>query len=105
MIRRPPRSTLFPYTTLFRSNWREDEYGGAIDNRMRLPLEVFDGVRTVWPQEKPISVRISATDWAKGGTSSADRVAIARRLKARGCDIVAVSGGSTVPDQRPVYGR
>src|SRR2546427_8972784 len=65
MIRRPPRSTLFPYTTLFRSNWREDEYGGAIDNRMRLPLEVFDGVRTVWPQEKPISVRISATDWAR----------------------------------------
>ncbi len=87
------------------TNWREDEYGGAIDNRMRLPLEVFDGVRAVWPQEKPISVRISATDWAKGGTSSADRVAIGRRLKARGCDIVSVSGGSTVPDQRPVYGR
>jgi anthraniloyl-CoA monooxygenase len=87
------------------TNLREDEYGGSVENRMRLPLGVFDAVRAAWPAEKPISVRISATDWAEGGTSSADRVAIGRLLKARGCDIVDVSAGSTVPYQRPVYGR
>ena len=87
------------------ANLREDEYGGAVENRMRLPLEVFDAVRAAWPEDKPISVRISATDWAEGGTSGADRVAIGRLLKAHGCDIVDVSAGSTVPDQRPVYGR
>jgi anthraniloyl-CoA monooxygenase len=87
------------------TNRRADEYGGPIENRMRLPLEVFDAVRAVWPAGKPISVRISATDWKPGGLDSADRVALARLLKAHGCDIIDVSGGQTVSDQQPVYGR
>ena len=87
------------------TNRRSDEYGGCVENRMRLPLEVFDAVRAVWPAAKPISVRISATDWAPGGLGSDDRVALARLLKVHGCDIVDVSGGGTVPGQQPVYGR
>jgi anthraniloyl-CoA monooxygenase len=87
------------------ANRRDDEYGGSIENRMRFPLEVFDAVRAAWPDRKPISVRVSATDWKDGGLSSPDRVALARLLKAHGCDIVSVSGGQTVSDQRPVYGR
>jgi len=72
---------------------------------MRFPLEVFDAVRAVWPEHKPISVRISAVDWAPGGTEPGDAVEIARLLKAHGCDIVDVSAGQTVPDAKPVYGR
>src|SRR5262249_56353729 len=87
------------------TNRRTDEYGGPIENRLRFPLETFDAVRAVWPAGKPISVRISATDWKEGGLDSADRVAIGRMLKAHGCDAVDVSGGGAVPDQRPVYGR
>ncbi|HSB60731.1 MAG TPA: bifunctional salicylyl-CoA 5-hydroxylase/oxidoreductase [Vicinamibacteria bacterium] len=87
------------------TNRRRDEHGGPIENRMRFPLEVFDAVRAAWPEPKPVSVRISATDWREGGLTSADRIAIGRALKAHGCDVLAVSGGQTVPDQRPVYGR
>ena len=87
------------------TNRREDEYGGSLQNRMRFPLEIFDAVRRVWPEEKPMSVRISATDWAPGGIGPADSVEVARMLKAHGCDIVDVSAGQTVPDQKPVYGR
>ena len=87
------------------TNLREDEYGGSLANRMRFPLEVFDAVRRVWPEEKPVSVRISAVDWFPGGITPADSVEVARMLKAHGCDIVDVSAGQTVPDQRPVYGR
>jgi anthraniloyl-CoA monooxygenase len=87
------------------TNRREDEYGGSLPNRMRFPLEVFDRVRRVWPEEKPMSVRISAVDWVPGGIGPADSVEVARMLKARGCDIVDVSAGQTVPDQKPVYGR
>jgi anthraniloyl-CoA monooxygenase len=87
------------------TNRREDEYGGSIENRLRYPLEVFDAVRAAWPAEKPISVRISGTDWREGGLSSPDRVALGRLFKARGVDAIDVSGGQTVPDQRPVYGR
>src|SRR2546425_9117685 len=72
---------------------------------MRFPLEVFDAVRAVWRELKPISVRISAVDWAPGGTEPADAVEIARLLRAHGCDIVDVSAGQTVPDAKPVYGR
>jgi anthraniloyl-CoA monooxygenase len=72
---------------------------------MRFPLEVFDAVRTVWPAERPMSVRISATDWKEGGLSSEDRVGLARMLKEHGCDVIDVSGGQTVSDQEPVYGR
>ena len=87
------------------TNRREDEYGGPLGNRMRFPLEVFDAVRKVWPEHKPISVRISAVDWAPGGTEPGDAVEIARFLKAHGCDIVDVSAGQTVPEAKPVYGR
>ena len=87
------------------TNRREDEYGGSLPNRMRFPLEVFDAVRRIWPEEKPMSVRISAVDWFPGGITPADSVEVARMLKAHGCDIVDVSAGQTVPDQKPVYGR
>jgi anthraniloyl-CoA monooxygenase len=87
------------------TNRRDDSYGGAIDSRMSYPLEVFDAVRAAWPADKPISVRISATDWKEGGLSSRERVTLARLLKAHGCDAIDVSGGQTVSDQQPVYGR
>ena len=87
------------------TNRRTDEYGGSLDNRARYPLEVFEAVRAAWPANKPMSVRISATDWAEGGFSPSDAVAVARRLKEAGCDVIDVSAGQTVPDARPVYGR
>jgi anthraniloyl-CoA monooxygenase len=87
------------------TNRRTDEYGGRLEDRMRFPLEVFDAVREVWPAEKPISVRLSAVDWAPGGLESADAVEVAKLLKAHGCDIVDVSAGQTLPDAKPVYGR
>ncbi|MBI3635397.1 MAG: bifunctional salicylyl-CoA 5-hydroxylase/oxidoreductase [Candidatus Rokubacteria bacterium] len=87
------------------TNTRSDAYGGTLANRARYPLEVFEAVRAVWPAGKPMSVRISATDWAAGGLSPDDAVALARLLRARGCDIVDVSSGQTVPFQAPVYGR
>jgi anthraniloyl-CoA monooxygenase len=87
------------------TNRRADEYGGSLANRLRYPLEVFDAVRAAWPAAKPISVRISATDWKEGGTTPDDAVGIAMALKARGCDIVDVSAGQTVDDDSPVYGR
>jgi anthraniloyl-CoA monooxygenase len=87
------------------TNARGDEYGGPLENRMRFPLEVFDACRSVWPDEKPMSVRISAVDWVQGGMEPDDAVAVARLLNAHGCDIVDVSAGQTVPDQRPAYGR
>jgi anthraniloyl-CoA monooxygenase len=87
------------------TNQRDDGYGGPVANRLRFPLEVLAAVRAAWPRHKPITARISATDWKPGGLDSADRVAIARALKEHGCDAVTVSSGSTVPDQQPVYGR
>jgi len=87
------------------TNRRTDRYGGPLENRMRFPLEVFDAVRAVWPAEKPMSVRISAVDWVPGGHGPEDAVEVARLLKQHGCDLVDVSAGQTVPDQRPVYGR
>ena len=87
------------------TNLRDDEYGGSLENRMRYPLEIFDAVRAVWPEEKPMSVRISAVDWKPGGIGPEDAVLVARMLRGHGCDIVDVSAGQTVPDQRPVYGR
>ncbi len=86
------------------TNRRDDAYGGSLENRMRYPLEVFDAVRSVWPEGKPMSVRISATDWAPGGFTPADSVAVARMLKEHGCDIVDVSAGQTTTQARPVYG-
>jgi anthraniloyl-CoA monooxygenase len=87
------------------TNQRTDEFGGSLENRMRFPLAIFDACRAVWPAHKPMSVRISAVDWMPGGLSPADAVEVARLLAAHGCDVVDVSAGQTVHDQRPVYGR
>jgi anthraniloyl-CoA monooxygenase len=87
------------------TNRRRDAYGGTLSNRMRFPLEVFAAVRAAWPQAKPMSVRISGTDWVPGGFEGADAVALARALKALGCDIVDVSTGQTDPESKPEYGR
>ena len=87
------------------TNQRTDGYGGSVEARMRYPLEVFDAVRAVWPEHKPISVRVSATDWAPGGLADCDRIEVARMLKEHGCDLIDVSTGQTVPYQTPRYGR
>jgi anthraniloyl-CoA monooxygenase len=87
------------------TNMRDDFYGGSLGNRLRYPMEVFDAVRAVWPRQKPMSVRISATDWVPGGFDSDDAVGVAKALKAAGCDIVDVSAGQTTPDAQPIYGR
>lgn len=87
------------------SNRRTDAYGGSLENRLRFPLEVLAAVRAAWPADKPISVRISATDWAPGGLTSDDAVQVARMLAAEGCDIVDASAGQTSTAARPVYGR
>jgi anthraniloyl-CoA monooxygenase len=87
------------------TNQRRDDYGGSLENRMRFPLEVLDAVRRVWPKRKPISARISATDWAEGGVDGEESVAIAAMLKAHDLDIVDVSTGQTVAYEKPVFGR
>ena len=87
------------------TNRRDDDYGGTLDNRLRFPLEVLAAVRAVWPPEKPLSVRISASDWAEGGLADDELVALAAALKSGGADLIDVSSGQTVPWQRPVYGR
>ena len=87
-------------------NHRTDEYGGSLENRMRYPLEVFQAVRKVWPDGKPISVRISAHDWVgPHGIMPQDAVAIARMLAENGVDLIDVSAGQTTIDAKPVYGR
>ena len=87
------------------TNRRGDEYGGGLDNRLRYPLEVFEAMRDVWPSTKPMSVRLSATDWMEGGITPEDSVEIARAFAAYGCDLIDVSTGQTVPEARPIYGR
>jgi anthraniloyl-CoA monooxygenase len=87
------------------TNQRSDGFGGSLENRMRYPLEIFDAVRAVWPDEKPMSVRISATDWVPGGFSGDDAVEFSRRLRERGCDLIDVSTGQTTIHARPEYGR
>jgi anthraniloyl-CoA monooxygenase len=87
------------------TNKRKDEYGGSIANRIRYPLEVFEAMRAVWPEDKPMSIRISASDWAPGGISEDDVLAIVRKFENAGCDLVSTSSGQTVPEQKPVYGR
>jgi len=87
------------------TNQRKDQYGGAIENRMRFPLEVWRACREVWPEQKPMSARISATDWAPGGLTGEDLMALTRMLKDAGCDMIDCSTGQTVPHQKPVYGR
>jgi len=87
------------------TNERGDAYGGCLENRLRFPLEVFDAVRAVWPDDRPMSVRVSAEDWAPGGIGPADTVEVARAFTEHGCDAIDVSAGQTVPFQAPVYGR
>jgi anthraniloyl-CoA monooxygenase len=87
------------------TNQRKDSYGGSIENRMRFPLEVWNACREAWPERKPMSARISATDWVAGGLSGEDLIALTRMLKGAGCDLIDCSTGQTVPQQKPVYGR
>ena len=87
------------------TNTRSDAYGGSLENRLRFPLEVFQAMRAAWPAHKPMSVRISATDWAEGGITGDDAVQIARAFAEAGVDLVDVSTGQTVRDAQPVYGR
>ncbi|HEX8571086.1 MAG TPA: bifunctional salicylyl-CoA 5-hydroxylase/oxidoreductase, partial [Caulobacteraceae bacterium] len=87
------------------SNHRTDEYGGAVENRLRFPLEVFEAMRAVWPQQKPMSVRISACDWCEDGLSGEDSVEIARAFERAGADLIDVSAGQTSTSAQPVYGR
>jgi anthraniloyl-CoA monooxygenase len=87
------------------TNQRTDEYGGSLANRCRYPLEVFKAMRAVWPTDKPMSVRISAHDWAPGGNTPDDAVEMARLFKAAGCDVIDVSSGQTTRAAKPVYGR
>lgn len=87
------------------ANQRSDQYGGGLANRMAFPLEVMLAVREAWPQGKPISVRISATDWAAGGITADDAVSIGRMFRNAGADMIDCSSGEVTPEQRPVYGR
>ena len=87
------------------SNQRADAYGGSVENRLRFPLEVFEAMRAAWPTHKPMSVRISATDWHDDGLSAEDSIAIAQTFANAGADLIDVSAGQTTPDARPVYGR
>jgi len=87
------------------TNHRQDEFGGDLKHRMRFPLEIFDAVRAAWPQDKPISVTISASDCVKGGFEVDDAVTVAQMLKEHGCDIIAVVIGQTTIDSEPAYGR
>ena len=87
------------------TNQRTDEYGGSLENRLRFPLEAFSALRAAWPEDKPMSVRISATDWKDGGITGEESVLIARAFAAAGCDLIDVSTGQTVHDSEPVFGR
>ncbi|MGH1356656.1 MAG: bifunctional salicylyl-CoA 5-hydroxylase/oxidoreductase [Thalassovita sp.] len=88
------------------SNMRTDAYGGGLENRMRYPLEVFQAMRAVWPDDKPMSVRISANDWVgEDGVTPDEAVEIARMFEAAGADIIDVSAGQTSTDAKPIYGR
>jgi anthraniloyl-CoA monooxygenase len=87
------------------TNQRTDEYGGSLANRLRFPLEVFYAMREVWPENLPMSVRISAHDWVEGGITPDDAVEIARAFKAAGADMIDCSSGQVSKMQKPVYGR
>lgn len=87
------------------SNKRTDEYGGSLENRLRFPLEVFDAVRAAWPAGKPVTVRISATDWIEGGNTSDDSVEIARAFVAHGAAGLDISTGQVAKEEKPAFGR
>jgi anthraniloyl-CoA monooxygenase len=87
------------------SNRRSDEYGGSLENRLRFPLEVFDAVRAAWPADRPMGVRISATDWLPDGNDEHDAVEIARAFIGHGADAIDVSSGQVAKEERPAFGR
>ena len=87
------------------TNRRTDGYGGSLANRLRFPLEVWDAVRAAWPGDKPMSMRVSASDWAEGGITTEEVLAISRVFAEHGCDLIDVSSGQTVHDARAIYGR
>ena len=87
------------------TNLRSDDYGGTLENRARYPLEVFRAMRAAWGEERPMSVRLSAHDWVPGGMTPDDATALARLFKAAGADIIHVSSGQVLKDEKPVYGR
>ncbi|MFC7734430.1 bifunctional salicylyl-CoA 5-hydroxylase/oxidoreductase [Roseomonas sp. GCM10028921] len=87
------------------TNHRTDEYGGSLENRLRYPLEVYRALRAAWPADRPISVRVSATDWAEGGVTDEETLAIARAFADEGCDLLDVSTGQTVAGSAPHFGR
>jgi anthraniloyl-CoA monooxygenase len=87
------------------TNQRQDAYGGDLAARLRYPLEVFAAVRQVWPADRPVTVRISATDWVEGGVGVEDAVLVARAFADAGADAVDVSTGQVTPDERPAFGR
>jgi len=87
------------------TNRRTDRYGGDLAGRLRYPLEVFAGMRDIWPADKPMTVRISATDWCPGGITGEDAVKIARAFQAAGADAIDVSTGQVTPDEAPAFGR
>ncbi len=87
------------------TNLRKDEYGGSVTNRCRYPVEVFSAMRAVWPEDRPMSVRISATDWVPGGLSPEDAAQVARLFKQAGADVIDCSSGQVSKAEKPVYGR
>jgi anthraniloyl-CoA monooxygenase len=87
------------------TNQRQDQYGGSLENRLRFPLGVFDAVRAVWPEDRPMTVRVSATDWVPGGVDGAESVEIAKAFAAHGADAIDVSTGQVTPTEKPEYGR
>ena len=87
------------------TNHRTDDYGGALAHRLRFPLEVFSAVRQAWPQDRPISVRISAHDWVDGGITADAAVEIGRAFRQAGADMIDCSSGQVSAEQKPVYGR
>ena len=87
------------------TNVRSDEFGGSLENRLRYPLEVFDAIRSAWPAGKPMTVRVSASDWYEGGLSAEESVEVARAFARHGVDAVDVSTGQTIADEKPVVGR
>src|SRR5258708_29015914 len=87
------------------SNIRNDEYGGSVENRLKFPLQVLRAVRAAWPADKPLSVRISACDWAEGGLREADAIVIAKALAAAGADFFDILRGPTGGTKQPVDGR
>ncbi|WP_314176833.1 bifunctional salicylyl-CoA 5-hydroxylase/oxidoreductase [Streptomyces winkii] len=87
------------------TNRRTDAYGGTVEGRLRFPLEVFDAVREVWPEQRPMTVRVSATDWAEGGITPEEALRVAAAFSEHGADAIDVSTGQVVAEERPDFGR